>query len=117
MRTISGVILGYLVFVLPVVLLFRVTHQDPHAPTVRGFEIAAMLYGVFFAFLAGYWGAALAGRGDMLVAGVIAVFMAAAAIATIVRMGISWSPLSMLVLMVPAELVGGYVRSKREKRP
>ncbi len=113
MRTISGVILGYLLFAVPVFLLFRVTHQDPHAPTVMGFEIAAILYGVFFAFFAGYWGTAIGCRSDMWVASAIAVIMAALAIVSMIVKGISWSPASALVLMVPAELVGGYVRARK----
>jgi hypothetical protein len=116
MRTIAGVIIGYLVFGGSVFLLFRVTHQDPHAPTVMGFEIMAIGYGVFFAFFAGYWGTGIAGRTDMLVATVIAVIMAAVAIASMVRMGIGWSPMAALVTMVPAELVGGYVRARKGQR-
>ncbi|MFZ0705197.1 MAG: hypothetical protein WAM71_06305 [Candidatus Korobacteraceae bacterium] len=116
MRTISGVIIGYLVFAVPVFLLFRATHQDPHAPTIMGFEIAAILYGVFFAFFAGYWGTMIGCRNDMLVAGIVAVIMAVIAIASMVAKGVSWSPVSALVLMVPAELVGGYVRARKERR-
>jgi hypothetical protein len=116
LRTASGVIIGYLVFAGSAFLLFRVTHQDPHAPTVMGFEIAAIVYGVFFAFLAGYWGTGIAGRHDMWVAALIAVIMAAAAIIAMIGKGISWSPLSTLILMVPAELVGGYVQARKGRR-
>jgi hypothetical protein len=116
MKIASGVILGYLAFAVPVFLLFRVTHQDPHAPTVMGFEIAAILCGVFFAFLGGYWGTMIGCRADMLVAILIAVIMALVAVISMIAKGISWSPLSALVLMVPADLVGGYVRAKKERR-
>ncbi len=116
MRTISGVIIGYLVFALSAFLLFRVTHQDPHAPTVMGFEIVAILYGMFFAFLGGYCGTAIACRRDLWVAGIIALIMAAGAIASMVAVGVGWSPLSALVLMVPSELVGGYVRVIKERQ-
>jgi hypothetical protein len=116
MRTVSGVILGYLLFAVPVFLLFRVTHQDPHAPTIMGFEIVAILYGVFFAVLAGYSGTTIGSRRDMLVAVIIAVIMATMAIVSMMAKGVSWSPLSALVLMVPAELVGGYVRARKERR-
>lgn len=116
MRTISGVILGYLIFAVPVYLLFRATHQDPHAPTIMGFEIAAIVYGIFFAFLAGYWATAIGCRSDMLVASVVGLIMAAIAIASMVAKGVSWSPLSALIVMVPAELVGGYVRARKERR-
>jgi hypothetical protein len=116
MRIISGIIIGYLVFAVSAFLLFRVTHQDPHAPTVMGFEIMAIGYGVFFAFFAGYWGTAIAGRSDMLVAIVIAVIMAALAIASMMAKGVSWSPMSAVVCMVPAELVGGYVQARKRGR-
>jgi len=105
MRTISGIIIGYLIFAGSAFLLFRLTHQDPHAPTVMGFEISAILYGVFFAFLAGYWETGIAGRSDMWVAGIIAIIMAAGAIASMISKGIGWSPLSAVVLMAPAEHV------------
>ena len=112
----AGVILGYLVFALMVFLLFRVTHQNPHAPAPMGFEITAIVYGVFFAFLAGYWGTAIGGRRDMWVAAFIAVIMAAFAIVVDGSRGVAWSPLSALVLMVPAELVGGYVRATERNK-
>ncbi len=115
MRIISGVILGYLLFALSAFVLFRFTHQDPHAPASMMFEVVAILYGVFFAFLAGYGGTAIAGRSDMLVAAIIALIMAAIAIASMVAVGVGWSPLSAVVLGVPAELVGGYVRARKER--
>jgi len=117
MRTISGIILGYLVFAVSAFLLFRVTHQGPHAPAPMGFEITAIVYGVFFAFLAGYWGTGIAGRSDMLVGIIIALIMAAGAIASMVKAGVGWSPLWALVAMVPAELVGGYIRARGERQP
>ncbi len=117
MRTIAGVILGYLVFAVMAFLLFRVTHQNPHAPAPMGFEITAIVYGAFFAFLAGYWGTAIAGRSDMWVAVPIAFIMAAGAIVSMVKAGAGWSPLSALVLMVPAELIGGYMRATGEREP
>ena len=116
MRMISGIIIGYLVFGVSAFLLFRVTHVDPHAPASLSFKIAAIAYGAFFAFLAGYWGTAIAGRNDMLVAVIIGVIMAALAIASMVKLGRGWSPLSAVVVMVPTELLGGYVRAKRSQR-
>ena len=45
-----------------------------------GFEIMAVLYGVFFAVLAGYSSTMIAGRRDMLVAVIVAAIMAAMAV-------------------------------------
>ena len=117
MRTIAGVILGYLVFALTAFALFRVTHQNPHAPAPMGFEITAIVYGAFFAFLAGYWGTGIAGRSDMRVAIVIALMMAAIAIASMAKVGVGWSPLSALVVMAPAALMGGYVQAGKGRQP
>ena len=116
MRTIAGIILGYLLFAFSAFALFRVTHQNPHAPTMMGFEITAIVYGMFFAFLAGYWGTGIAGRSDMLVAVIIAMIMAAGAIASMVKVGLGWSPMSALVLMVPTELIGGYVQARKGRQ-
>ncbi len=115
MRTLAGIIIGYLVFAVMAFLLFRVTHQNPHAPAPMGFEILAIVYGALFAFLAGYWGTGIAGRSDMWVAGIIALIMAAGAIASMVKVGVGWSPLSALVVGVPATLMGGYIRARRER--
>ena len=116
MRTISGVILGYLIFAVPAFLLFPVTHHDPHAPASISFEIPAIAYGIFFAFLAGYCGNAIAGRCDMLVAIIIAVIIALIALASMIAMGVGWSPVSAIVFNIPSELLGGYLLIKRRRR-
>jgi CHASE2 domain-containing sensor protein len=116
MRTISGIILGYMVFAIPSYLLFRVTHHNPHVPASIGFEVSAIAYGIFFAFLGGYWGAMIAGRREMRVPIIIAVILAAFAIFSMVAAGVSWSPLFAVVLMAPSVLVGGYTQLKRRRR-
>ena len=115
MRTIAGIILGYLVFALSAVALFRVTGHEPDTPASLSFEITATLYGIAFAYLGGYWGTAIAGRRDLWVAEIIAAIMAAGAIASLIKLGFSWSPVAALVFMVPAELVGGYLRMRKEQ--
>ena len=116
MRTISGVIFGYLVFAVPSFLLFQVTHHNPHAAATIGFEATAIAYGMFFAFLAGYWGNMITGRRNNVVAVIIAVLLAAFAIFSMAMKGVSWSPLWALILMTPSVLVGGYVQLKRRRR-
>src|SRR6516225_2323470 len=58
-RTIAGIIVGYLIFAVPSYLLFRLTHVDPHAPASSVFEAIAILYGIVFALLGGYLGTAI----------------------------------------------------------
>src|SRR5271157_785065 len=116
MRTVAGIIIGYLIFGVPALLLFRVTHVDPHAPASIGTEITLIAYGVFFALLAGNCGTAIAGRRDMLVAIIIAAIMAAIAVASMIAVGVGWSPVAAILFNVPAELAGGYVRTIKRRQ-
>lgn len=115
MRSISGIILGYLVFAVPSFLLFRVTHHDPHAPATVAFEVTAIAYGIFFAFLGGYWGAMIAGRYDMRVPVIIAVILAGLAIFSMAVTGVAWSPISAVLCMAPAVVLGGYAYYRRRR--
>jgi len=54
LRVIAGIIVGYLIFVVPSYLLLRLTRVDPHAPISLAFEFTAVILGMIFALLAGY---------------------------------------------------------------
>lgn len=112
-RTIAGVIIGYLIFALPSYLLFRLAHADPHAPASPIFEVIAVVLGMIFALLAGYLGTVIASRRTMWVAVSIAALLAAGAISSMIATGVNWSPLAAVVCMVPAAVVGGWLRSRR----
>ena len=66
LRSIAGVVVGYLIFAVPSFLLFRVTGHDPHAPATLGFEVAAVVFGMLFALLGGYVGTAIAQRAGIV---------------------------------------------------
>jgi hypothetical protein len=109
LRTIAGIIVGYLIFAISAYLFFRLEHVDPHAPASLGFEVFAVVYGIVFALLGGYLGTAIAARRTMWVAVAIAAIMAAGALASLVATGINWSPIAALVFMVPAAVTGGWL--------
>jgi len=113
LRTMAGIILGYLIFAVPSYLLFRLTHVDPHAPASLGFEAFSVGYGIVFSFLGGYIGASVGGKRTLWVAFMIAAIIAAGAIASMMATRINWSPMSALICMVPAALVGGWIRVRR----
>lgn len=113
MRTAAGVMLGYLLFAIPAFLLFAITHHDPHAPATVSFEIGAIAYGALFALLGGYAGTVIAGRSDMMVGNIIAAFIVVIAVASMIAVGIGWSPLSAIVFNAPAAILGGYLRVKK----
>lgn len=113
LRTIAGIVVGYLIFAVPSFLLFRVLHVDPHAPAALSFEVFAIVYGIFFAALGGYFGTAISAKRAMWVSFTIAAIMAAGALSSMVATGINWSPVSALVCMVPAVVVGGWLRLRQ----
>ena len=113
LRTIAGIILGYLIFAVPSFLLFRLTHTDPHAPASLNFEVTAVILGIVFALLAGYLGTAVARQRTMWVALTIAAILAAGAISSMVATGVNWSPIVALVCMAPAAVGGGWLRIRQ----
>jgi hypothetical protein len=112
LRAIVGIVVGYLIFAVPAFLLFPVTHHDPHAPAGLSFEVFAVVYGIVFALLGGYVGTAIGWKSwvSFTITGIIAT----GAIASMIAKGVSWSPVSALVCMVPAVLVGGWFRWRRQ---
>jgi hypothetical protein len=114
LRTIAGIVLGYLIFGVSAFLLFRLADQDPHAPAPLGFEVIAVVYGIFFAALGGYLGTAISGRRALRVAITIAAILAAGAIASLIATGISWSPVAALACMTPAAVAGGWLRLRQQ---
>ncbi len=112
MRTIAGVIIGWLMFVLSAVLLFRLAGQEPHAPATTKFMIGSIIYGVGFGFLGGLVAASIAKRraagfavGTIIALGAIVSLLAQPS-------GARWSPVSALVLMAPAAALGGAIRRR-----
>ncbi len=80
LRVISGVIIGYLVFALSAMALFRVTHHNPHAPASISFEASTVIYGIVFALLAGYIARFIAGKQNAMAVNLVALVMAVVAI-------------------------------------
>ena len=115
LRSIAGIIVGYLVFAVPSFLLFRLTHVDPHAPASLAFGSIAVVLGMMFALLAGYLGTAIARRRTMWVALTIAAILAAGAISSMIATGMNWSPIAALVCMAPASLAGGWLRIRQHQ--
>ncbi len=109
MRVVSGVILGYVVFGLSAFALFRITNHDPHAPASLAFEIGSVVYGVLFALLAGWIASFIGGRPNLLAAWIVAAIVAVGAVASMIMVGVGWSPLAALLLMAPAVVIGGWL--------
>jgi peptidoglycan/LPS O-acetylase OafA/YrhL len=114
-RSILGVIFGYLVFAISAVLLFRITNRNPDDPAEFAFVAFSIAYGACFGMLAGLIAARVAGRRQVLHAGIVAVLVALGAAISIAfhpRQGSLWTQLSAIFIFAPSAMLGGYVRSR-----
>ena len=115
LRTVLGVVIGYLVFAASGFALFHITGQPPHGEASIQFMIGATFYGVAFAAFGGYVSAWIAGRAPLAHAGAMAMVLAIGAtvslIATIGK-GAIWSQICAIALMAPAAVAGGWLRQR-----
>ena len=114
-RSFTGVVVGYLLFAVSALALFRVSGRDPHQEQDLGFTVLSVVWGMAFAGAGGYVAGAIAGRRPRLHGGVVAVILALGATASILAQpgrGSRWSQAAAIVLMAPAAFVGGVVREK-----
>jgi len=118
-RSVLAVIAGYLVFAVSAILLFRLSGHDPHAPAETGFVIVTILYGMFFATLAGFLAALLGKRFEMehalAVASLIAALGAASLLAS-VKSGAIWTQLAAILIIAPCAMLGGHLRQLQRRR-
>jgi hypothetical protein len=96
--------------------LFRITNHDPHAPASLGFEIGSIVYGVLFALLAGWIASFIGGRPDLIAAWVVAGIVALVAVASMIGVGVGWSPLAALLIMAPSVVIGGWAYRQRARQ-
>ena len=115
-RSVMAVIAGYFIFAISALLLFRLTGRNPHAPAEIWFVIVTILYGFFFATLAGFVAARL-GKGFEIehalgVASLIAALGAASLLAE-VKSGAIWTQLAAILIIAPCAMLGGYLRQRQ----
>ncbi|HZS49013.1 MAG TPA: hypothetical protein VFC63_28340 [Blastocatellia bacterium] len=113
LRTIVGVIIGYLIFSLSAVALFKIAGVDPHSKASTGFMVFTIAYGIVFAFLGGYVATAIAKSRSLVVAIIVTVLIATGALVSLLAQpgpGAIWTQVSALILMAPAATVGGWLK-------
>ena len=118
LRSIAAVIIGYLVFAVSAVALFRLSGRDPAALQPPSFVVLSVLYGMFFAALGGYIAAAIARRNELLHAGIVAGVLALlAGFSMVAQPGQAsvWSQVAAVGLMAPSALGGGLARRRRSR--
>lgn len=118
LRSIIGVIVGYIVFAASAFAIFRVSGQAAHAEASAAFMALSIVSGMLFALVGGYVAALIAGRSafahGIAVATVLALGAGVSLVSTIGH-GAIWSQVAALALMAPSAAAGGWLRARREQ--
>ena len=116
LRSVLAVILGYAVFAVSAVLLFKLTGRDPHATQDLPFVILTTIYGMVFAALGGILTARVAGGKPTVHAAVLSVVIALGAASSLIASPGShakWSQLGALLLMAPSAFLAPRMLRRR----
>jgi RsiW-degrading membrane proteinase PrsW (M82 family) len=116
MRTLFSVFVGYAIFVVSAILLFRIIGQEPHAQASTAFMVGSTLYGMFFAAVGGYVATVIARGVSPMPAIALCLLIAVLgglALAMRPESTTRWSQIATVLFMAPMALVGGLVRLRR----
>ena len=114
-RSIAAVIVGYAIFAVSAVVLFKVAGIDPHADTGFGTEIGIIVFGCVFAFVGGYVAKLIAATNRSSANIVLALLMATFATFSAVKSpGEHYTKIAAIFLFAPASLIGSIARRSKK---
>ncbi|MEO7977300.1 hypothetical protein [Flavobacterium sp.] len=117
MRQVLGVIIGYAIFVISSIFLFRFSGINPHADTSQLFMVMTFVYGTIFSFISGLVTQLIAKTKNLKVNYVLFIIMAGFATFSLFKSsGSSWTQLLAIFLFAPASVIGGLFWIKKSKK-
>ena len=116
-RNIAAVIVGYLVFAVSALLLFKLAGIDPHAETGTRIVLLVVVFGAVFSFVAGIVTKAVASSSSLVVNFVLAVLIFAfAAFSALQSSGNHYTQIAAMFVFAPVSILGGYVGKMLSRR-
>ena len=116
-RNILGVIVGYLIFAVSAVLLFKLSGLDPHMDAGIGKMVMVIVFGVVFSFAGGYVTKLIAATNTQRANYALAVLMAGFATFSLFQsQGNHYTQIVAIFLFAPLSLVGGLIRRRLEHK-
>lgn len=113
-KQILGVILGYAVFVITSIFLFKFSGVNPHEDASKLFMVLTFVYGTFFSFISGIVAQAIAGTKNLKVNYILFVIMDGFAAFSLFKSGGScWTQLLAIFIFAPVSVLGGLFWIKR----
>ncbi|RZJ51667.1 MAG: hypothetical protein EOO44_14200 [Flavobacterium sp.] len=117
LRKILSVIVGYMIFVISSLLLFRISGVKPHSETPIPFMLLTLIYGTFFSLISGFVTQFIAGTKTLKVNYFLFVIMAGFATFSLFKSsGNSWTQLLAIFVFAPVSIFGGYFLIKRKDK-
>ena len=113
-RKILSVIAGYLVFAVSSALLFILSGKPPHEAAPLRFKLITLIYGLFFAVLAGLVVQLIARQQNLFLNYILAlVIFLLAMISLLTSGGNHWTQLMAMFIFAPVSIAGGYFKIKK----
>jgi hypothetical protein len=113
-RIISGVITGYVIFVISSIFLFKFSEVNPHEEATKFFMVLTFVYGTVFSFISGLVTQVIAKTKNLKVNYVLFVIMAGFATFSLFKSsGSSWTQLLAIFIFAPVSVLGGLFWIKR----
>jgi hypothetical protein len=116
-RKITGVILGYAIFVVSALAFFKLSGKDPHADPTIIFATLTAVYGVVFSFTGGLVAQLIARTTDLKINYILALIIAGFATFSLIKTGGNhWTQLLAIFIFAPASIAGGQFYLNRKQK-
>lgn len=115
-RKILSVLVGYFIFVVTSLALFRIAGQNPHNDPSITFVILTILYGVIFSFVAGLVTQLIAKTTDLkTIYGLAFIIAGFATFSFFKSEGSHWTQLLAIFIFAPTAILGGLFYNHQKK--
>ncbi len=116
-RKILSIIVGYAIFVITSLALFKISGQAPHSDPANSFIILTTIYGAVFSFVAGLITQLIAKTPDLKINYLLAFIIAGFATFSFFKSeGNHWTQLLAIFIFAPISILGGLFYNKRQKK-
>ncbi len=113
-RNILSIILGYAIFVITALGLFKFSGENPHSDPTTVFVIVTAIYGVASSFTAGLITQIISKSKKLKLNFILALIIAGFATFSLSKSdGNHWTQLLAIFIFAPASILGGLIYKKR----
>ena len=114
LKRILAVIIGYTIFVVTSLVLFKFSGQDPHGQATTSFQILTVVYGIAFSFLSGLVLQLIAKTNNLTLNYILAVIIAGFATFSLIKAdGSNWTQLLAIFIFAPVSILGGFLHQTK----